>query len=98
MKKKCDGNCCDAFFEDYDESDDDYEIQRLEDIIEICKFLIKVRKHRKQKKEVFNKILEEEKEEEPTRLYTNVTYPFYLYRYPKRNHSNRVSDWDRIWF
>ena len=91
--KKCNGNCCNSFFESYNEDEDDYEIQRLEDIIEICEFLIKVKKHRKEKREAFNKVFEEaEEKEKNTKFYTN-TRPFYVYKYPFK-----ISDWDKMWF
>lgn len=97
--KKCDGNCCDGFFNDYNEVEDDYDIQRLEDIIEICEFLIKVKKHRMQKKEAFDKIFEESvKEDKVGNSYklTNTDIPLhiYKYKYPKRY----IPYWDRVWF
>ena len=60
--KKCNGNCCDGFFENYNDIEDDYDIERLEDIIEICQFLIKTKKHRIQKRETMKKLFEEDEE------------------------------------
>lgn len=91
--KKCNNNCCNSFFESYNEDEDDYEIQRLEDIIEICEFLIKVKKHRKEKRKAFNKVFEDVEEKEESKIYTNTKYPFYIYRYPKN-----IPHWDSIWF
>ena len=94
MTKECDGNCCNNFFGSYNEDEDDYEIQRLEDIIEICEFLIKVKKHRKEKREAFDKIFKEaEEKEQENKIYTNTKYPFFIYKYPKD-----IPYWDRMWF
>lgn len=102
-EKKCDGNCCDSFFEDYDDIEDDYDIDRLEDIIKICEFLIQTKKHRKQKRETFKKIFEseEEEEEEDTNI-GHTEYPFRVYRYrrPKKDYwtSPYIPYWDQVWF
>lgn len=97
--KKCDGNCCDSFFDGYNEAEDDYEIQRLEDIITICEFLIKTKKHRAQKRQTFNKIFEECMEEDKkdnsyTLTNTDVPLNIYRYKYPK----HYIPYWDRVWF
>ena len=102
MTKKCDNNCCNNFFDSYNEVEDDYEIQRLEDIIEICEFLIKVKKHRKEKKQTFNKIIEESEknDENHTWTTTNTEIPFNVYRYklPKKYKNSWIPYWDQVWF
>lgn len=93
--KKCDKSCCDAFFDDYNQDEDDYEIQRLQDIIKICEFLIQTKKHQKDKKKILEKMQEETQEEE------NKNKPPYssirMYTYPNPYH-HYVPYWNRIWF
>ena len=65
----CDGFC----FDDYDPEEDDFEIQRLQDIISICEFLIKHKRNNKLRTELDelldaekdNKKKKEEKKESP---------------------------------
>lgn len=91
--KKCDGNCCDSLFEDYDDVADDYEIQRLEDIITICEFLIKTRKHRKEKRETFEKLFKDDDEEKKDNVVTQKV-PLYVYKYKYPY----VPYWNKMWF
>ena len=49
-KQTCDNDCCKEFYDGYDEDDDNYVIQRLENIISICEFLIEHEKNKKSKK------------------------------------------------
>lgn len=66
MSNHCDLGCCD----DYNPEEDDFEIQRLEEIISICEFLIKHKKNAKLR-ETLDDILEQassgndKKDEEP---------------------------------
>ena len=46
MTHKCNGDC----FSNYNKDDDDFVIQRLQDIITICEFLIKHEKNSKSKR------------------------------------------------
>lgn len=103
MTKKCDNNCCNEIFGDYDDIGDDYDIQRLQDIITICEFLIKTKKHRIQKRKNLNDLFEEcerQKEEEEAQekdyRMTNTDIPLrvYKYKYPK----NYIPYWDQFWF
>lgn len=74
----CDGHCCCN-----DDLNDDYEIQRLEDIIKICEFLIKHRKNKEIKKD-FSDLFESDDKEEDKKERDNY-YPFYTvnrYYYP----------------
>lgn len=61
MTNKCD-KCCNLY-NDIDENDDQYIIDRLEDIVEISTYLIKVLKHKKMKEDILDNIVKEE----PTR-------------------------------
>lgn len=62
MKCNCDDKCCELY-NDIDEDDNQYFIERLEDIIEICEFLIQVTKHKKMKKDTCDTILKDLKKE-----------------------------------
>lgn len=55
---KCD-KCCDLY-NNIDEDDDQYIIERLEDIVEISTYLIKVLKHKKMKKDMLDDIINKE--------------------------------------
>lgn len=99
MSYGCNGNC----FSNYNKDDDDFVIQRLEDIIAICEFLIKHERNSNNKatlKEILDKIdIENEEEEDKNddieyyiNRYKPITpfkvYPYY-HRYPR---------WDRVTF
>ena len=58
MTDNCKNKCCNLY-NDIDEEDDQYIIERLEDIVEISNFLINVLKHKKMKKETFDSIMKE---------------------------------------
>ena len=73
-EKKCNGNCCDSFFENYNDIEDDYDIERLEDIIKICQFLIKAKKHRIEKRETMKKLFEENEKEKDDNIYKTLLY------------------------
>lgn len=101
--KNC--NCCDI---NYNDIEDDYDIERLEDIIEICQFLIKTKKHRIEKRETMKKLFsetsEEEKEDDSVTTITNKkVHPYYVYKYtypldhPIYKH-RRIPWWDQTWF
>lgn len=71
----CDENCnC------IDEEEDDFEIQRLQDIITICEFLIKHKRNQKSR-DALDKILDDindkkEKKDNTTRIiYQPIYYP-----------------------
>lgn len=55
MTKHCKDKCCNLY-DDIDENDYQYIIERLEDIVEISNFLIKVLKHKKMKEDTLNSI------------------------------------------
>lgn len=94
--KKCDGNCCDHFFDGYEDVEDDYDIDRLKDIIKICEFLIQTKQHRKQKREVFSKIFEDDKEEKEE--VKRSPYRIYRYRWPPQDYWGSIPYWERTWF
>lgn len=58
MNCDCNDKCCELY-NDIDEDDNQYFIDRLEDIIEICEFLIQVTKHKKMKKDTCDTILKD---------------------------------------
>ena len=97
--KKCDEDCCEHFFDDYNEDEDDYEIQRLKDIIRICEFLIQKKQHSKHKKEDLESFLHEmtkdqknsEKNQKDSKPYTIYTYK---YPYPR----GWTVPWWSAWF
>lgn len=108
--KDCNCDCCNISYEDIE---DDYDIERLEDIIEICQFLIKTKKHRIQKRENMEKLFSEtsEKEKEDNDSYTHTitntkVHPYYMYKYsypwhiyPRyKKHVHRIPYWDQVWF
>ena len=93
-KEKCNGQCCEHFFDDYDEDEDDYEIQRLKDIIKICEFLIQKRQHSKHKKEDLENFLREMTKEEKKKATTSPP-PYRTWTYPYKN--SRGYPWE-IWF
>lgn len=75
MTYRCNGDC----FSDYNKDDDDFIIQRLEDIITICEFLIKHEKNSKGKKsikEMLDQITENEEKEDK-----NGNFEYYINRY-----------------
>lgn len=77
MNNKCNGDC----FSNYNEEEDDFVIQRLEDIIKICNFLIKHQKHSKSReslKEMVDEITENEKPKNH-----NSQYDYYINKYTK---------------
>lgn len=59
MTNGCNGNC----FSNYNKDDDNFVVQRLEDIITICEFLIKHEKNSKSR-ESLKKMLEQTENEE----------------------------------
>lgn len=70
----CDGDC----FSNYNKNKDDFVIQRLQDIITICEFLIKHEKNSNNKmsiKEMLDKIDIENKEEK------EYNFEYYINRY-----------------
>lgn len=91
---------CQCDFLNIKEEDDDWEIQRLEDIITICEALIKHKKRQRNKMSVEELLAKldkqtekkKEKEEEPEKEQVNTTtikYPkgwVYHYTYPYRLH------------
>lgn len=104
--KNCD--CCNFFSEDYDHTEDDYDIERLEDIIEICEFLIKTKKHRIEKRETMKKLFEDSDKKEEDNSYTRTitnkkVHPYYVYKYtypwdhPIYKH-HRIPWWSQTWF
>ena len=62
MTNKCD-KCC-SLYDDIDENDDQYIIERLEDIVEISTYLIKVLKHKKMKEDMLNELVNKKKTKE----------------------------------
>lgn len=62
MTCKHNNKCCNLY-DDIDDDDNQYLIDRLEDIIEICEFLIQVTKHKKMKKDTCDTILKDLKKE-----------------------------------
>ena len=56
MTDKCKNKCCNLY-DDSDENDNQFIIERLEDIIEISNFLIKVLKHKKIKEDTFDTLM-----------------------------------------
>ena len=78
MNCDCNDKCCELY-NDIDDDDNQYLIDRLEDIIEICEFLIQVTKHQKMKKDTCDTILkdlkkESEKEKEKEKEYNTYTW------------------------
>lgn len=72
----CDGDC----FSNYNKNEDDFVIQRLQDIITICEFLIKHEKNSNNKisiNEILDKIDIENEEEEDK----EDDFEFYINRY-----------------
>lgn len=70
MDNNCNGNCC----ADYNAEDDDFEIQRLEEIISICQFLIKHKKNAKLRAkldDILEHASESEDDEEEREYYIN---------------------------
>ena len=63
MNCDCNDKCCELY-NDIDDDDNQYLIDRLEDIIEICEFLIQVTKHQKMKKDTCDTILKDLKKED----------------------------------
>lgn len=63
MNCDCDDKCCNLY-NDIDDDDNQYLIDRLEDIIEISEFLIQVIKHQKIKKDTCDTILRDLKKED----------------------------------
>ena len=97
MTKKCDSNCCDHFFDDYGQDEDDHEIQRLKDVIKICEFLIQSRQHKKDKKKILDDLEEDVKEEKRKEQDSyRDPYRIYAYRWPPTKRYIPYSD--RIWF
>lgn len=75
MTHKCNGDC----FSNYNKDDDDFVIQRLQDIITICEFLIKHEKNSKSKrslKAMLDEIAENEEKED-----NNGNFEYYINRY-----------------
>jgi len=104
--KKCNDKCCCDFSENYDDIGDSYDIERLEDIIKICEFLIQTKKHKIQKRKAFKELFEEDEEEKEDDSTTTITnkkvHPYYVYKYTYpldhpiyKNH--RIPWWDQIW-
>ena len=63
MNCDCNDKCCELY-SDIDDDDNQYLIDRLEDIIGICEFLIQVTKHQKMKKDTCDTILKDLKKED----------------------------------
>ena len=95
--KKCDGNCCDSCLDDYDEIEQDYEIQRLKDIIEICEYLIQVRTHKIEKRKIIDDLCDNNKKDDQNTRIIHRIYP-YTYPDPYRYSRKAVPWWDRVWF
>ena len=75
----CDGFC----FDDYDPEEDDFEIQRLQDIISICEFLIKHKRNNKLRTEL-DELLDAEKDNKKKKvliLSIGIDYHKSLYGY-----------------
>lgn len=99
-KEYCDCNdkICKKFYDGYDEDDDNYVIQRLENIISICEFLIEHEKNKRGKK-VLDDILDKAEKEAKSKKSSgnkvrmpNQTFPVYrYYKYPK-------PWWTDVWF
>lgn len=98
--ENCDKECCCNISDNYDDIGDSYDIERLEDIIQICEFLIQTKKHKIQKRKVFKDLLEENEEEnKEDNVVTNIKkYPCYVYRYTDYPYRHRIPWWDRVWF
>ena len=94
--KQCKGNCCDHFFDDYNEDEDDYEIQRLKDIIKICEFLIQKRQHSRHKKEDLENFLREMTKDEKQEK-SEQPYKVWRYNYPPYKRSS-WNPWWTVWF
>lgn len=76
MNYGCNGDC----FSNYNKDEDDFIIQRLQDIITICEFLIKHEKNSKNKKsleEMLDKIEDEENKDNNDKK----DYGYYINRY-----------------
>ena len=96
-----DGDRCKDFYDDYDENNDNYVIQRLENIISICEFLIEHEKN-KQSRKILDDMLDkaaEKSNDEAARTFTPKKkyryYPLYIpVKYPNPNRAW----WDNVWF
>lgn len=107
MTKECKDDCCELYGEsccNYDDIEDDYDIERLEDIIKICEFLIKTKKHRIEKRKTFDKLFkdyqekdESEKKGETVTQTIRIPYYVYPYRYDPYRRST-LPWWDKVWF
>ena len=98
MTHKCNGDC----FSNYNKDDDDFVIQRLQDIITICEFLIKHEKNSKSKrslKAMLDEIAENEEKED-----NNGNFEYYINRYKSvdpftiKPYYHSYPWWDRMKF
>lgn len=98
MTHKCNGDC----FSNYNKDDDDFVIQRLQDIITICEFLIKHEKNSKSKrslKAMLDEIAENEEKED-----NNDNFEYYINRYKPvdpfiiKSYYHSYPWWDRMKF
>ena len=76
MSNGCNGDC----FSNYNKDDDNFVIQRLQDIITICKFLIKHEKNSKSRESLKNALEQMDNENEKEKD-TKDNYEFYINRY-----------------
>lgn len=99
MNYGCNGNC----LSNYNKDEDDFVIQRLEDIIAICEFLIKHKKNSNSKKplkELLDKI-ETKNEEKKDK---DDSYGYYINKYQPQKpiwvmpYYHNYSWWDRMDF
>lgn len=78
MNHNCNGDC----FSNYNKDEDNFVIQRLQDIISICEFLIKHEENSNKKEsleEIFDRIENEEKKDNNKKNEKDYTY--YINRY-----------------
>ena len=99
MNYGCDGDC----LSNYNKDEDDFIIQRLQDIITICEFLIKHEKNSKNKKsleEMLDKIEDEENKDNDDKK----DYGYYINRYKTVDpiwivpYYHNYPWWDRVTF
>ena len=101
MSYECNGDC----FSNYNKDEDDFLIQRLQDIITICEFLIKHEKNSKNKKslkEMLDKIETEDEQKEDKN--DSKDYGYYINRYKTVDpiwivpYYRNYPWWDRVTF
>lgn len=71
MKCNCNDKCYDLYA-DIDDDDNQYFIERLENIIEICEFLIQIIEHKRIKKETCDTMLKDLKKENEKKKEKNL--------------------------